>query len=257
VFIPVSASAKNNGIPWVTIGLIIINFWVYAYTSSYLDNRVEVQQFYTDWGLTSTCLANKFGLEAQTAEGLLLQCPEGDNVILTMVSSMFVHIGFMHLAGNMLFLWVFGGGVEGRLGHVGYLLFYLLCGFAANIVEVAFALDSTVISVGASGAIAGVMAAYAVLFPLAKIRMWLIVTFDAPVPAIVLLFLWFAYQVAEATGQFGWENGGVSWWAHIGGFVAGLVLVWFLKEPEPVYVMAPAEPEPVPETPSRFSSPPR
>jgi membrane associated rhomboid family serine protease len=259
VFIPVSASVKSRGIPWVNLGLIAFNVWVYVYMSSYLDTRVAVDQFFYDWGLNSTCLATKFGIDAQPTAGVLLHCPSGDNVVLTIVSSMFVHAGFMHLATNMLFLWVFGGGVEDRLGHVGYLLFYVLCGIAANITQVAFSLDSTVLTFGASGAIAGVMAAYALLFPMAKIRMWLLVTFEAPLPAIALLFLWLGYQVAEATGQFGWENGGVAWWAHIGGFVAGLVLVWFLKEPEPVYVPVAAEPEAAsePDVASRFSSPPR
>jgi membrane associated rhomboid family serine protease len=153
-------------------------------------------------------------------------------------TSMFVHGGLAHLAGNMLFLWIFGDNVEDRLGHMRYLLFYLACGFLAALSQVALYPDSVVPMVGASGAIAGVMGAYLVLYPHSRVLM----LFPFPVflfelPAIAFLGMWFLVQFLNGIGQLpvfqqDQISGGVAFWAHVMGFVAGLVLVVFLKRPE-------------------------
>lgn len=258
-FLPVSDSANTRGFPAVNGALIMINVFVYFYMVNFLDVRFEVEEFITNWGLVPACVGVKAGIEVHPEPGALMSCPGGDNVILTVVTNMFVHGGFEHLLGNMMFLWVLGDSVEDRLGHLGYLVFYLLCGIAASLTQVAFSLDSVMPIIGASGAIAGVMAAFAVLFPGAKLRfLFFFKTFEAPLPALTLILLWGAYQVASATGQWGLGYEGIAWWAHVGGLAAGFVLVWFLKEAQPRYILVPAEPEAEPEeTPSHFSYRPR
>jgi membrane associated rhomboid family serine protease len=153
-------------------------------------------------------------------------------------TSMFVHAGFAHLAGNMLFLWIFGDNVEDRMGHVRYLFFYLACGVVAAMSQVVLDPDSLVPMVGASGAIAGVMGAYLVLYPHSRVLM----LFPFPVflfelPAVAFLGLWFVVQFLNGIGQLpvfqqDQISGGVAFWAHVTGFVTGLVLVVFLKRPE-------------------------
>jgi membrane associated rhomboid family serine protease len=136
---------------------------------------------------------------------------------------MFLHGGFLHLAGNMLFLWIFGDNVEDALGHGRYLLFYVGSGLLASLLQGLFATSSLVPMVGASGAIAGVLGASFVLFPLVE------------VPAFVFLLLWFLLQfwqgsaVLVTSGRAGAAGGGVAWWAHVGGFVAGIALLVLLK----------------------------
>jgi membrane associated rhomboid family serine protease len=147
---------------------------------------------------------------------------------------MFVHGGWLHLIGNMLFLWVFGDNVEDALGHVRYLLFYLLAGAAAAALQVYVDQDSLVPMVGASGAIAGVLGAYLVLYPRATVAaviplLWFFGAF--PVPAWVLIIFWFFLQLLNGVATLGAGDvtQGVAFWAHIGGFVAGFALVWLLR----------------------------
>jgi membrane associated rhomboid family serine protease len=158
--------------------------------------------------------------------------------IVSVFTSMFVHGGLAHLAGNMLFLWIFGDNVEDRFGHGRFLSFYLMCGAAAALAQTALDPDSIVPMVGASGAIAGVMGAYLVLYPHSRVLM----LFPFPVflfelPAVVFLVMWFVVQFLNGVNQLPiFEQdaitGGVAFWAHVVGFVAGLVLVVFLKRPE-------------------------
>lgn len=142
---------------------------------------------------------------------------------VTLITSMFLHDGWMHLIGNMLFLWVFGDNIEDAMGHARYLGFYLACGIIASLAHAGFNPESVVPMVGASGAISGVLGAYIVLHPRAKV---LVLAFWFPVrlPAMVVLGLWIGFQFLNATTAGGAE-GGVAWWAHVGGFVAGAVLV--------------------------------
>ena len=144
-------------------------------------------------------------------------------VYFNFLSSMFMHGGFSHIFGNMLFLWVFGDNLENRLGHVRYLLFYLLCGFAAALGQVFMQTDSVVPMLGASGAISGVLGGYLLLFPKRNVRA-IILNFYTTVPAYVALGLWIVYQIVSGYLTPA-GTGGVAYAAHIGGFIAGLILV--------------------------------
>ncbi len=144
-------------------------------------------------------------------------------VYFNFLSSMFMHGGFMHLFGNLLFLWVFGDNIENRLGHIRYLLFYLLCGFAAAIGQILMQTDSVVPMLGASGAISGVLGGYLLLFPRRSVRA-IIFNFYTTVPAYVALGLWIVYQIVSGYLTPA-GTGGVAYAAHIGGFLAGLILV--------------------------------
>jgi membrane associated rhomboid family serine protease len=154
--------------------------------------------------------------------------PGGD--FITVFTSMFMHGGWLHLGGNMLYLWIFGDNVEDRFGHAKFLLFYLLCGIAATIAQVAVSASSNVPNLGASGAIAGVLAAYLGLFPRGQVRVFMgrgIV----PMPALVVIGLWIVLQFINGVGSItqSAETGGVAYMAHIGGFVAGLVLTFLFR----------------------------
>jgi len=149
--------------------------------------------------------------------------------ILPMLTSMFLHGGWMHLLGNMLFLWVFGGSVEETLGHFQYLIFYLICGIGSATVHTAFNWGSKVPTVGASGAISGVMGAFIVLFPRARVTTLipaLLLFFTVRIPAFLMLGYWFFLQFFSGVASLGMsDQGGVAWWAHVGGFVLGAMLV--------------------------------
>jgi membrane associated rhomboid family serine protease len=153
--------------------------------------------------------------------------PRETDVLATLITSMFLHANVLHVAGNMLYLFIFGPAVEERLGHVRYLAFYLIAGIVAGLATVAMAPASQVAVIGASGAIAGVLGAYLVLFPGARITtilpIFVFVRF-IKVPAIFYLLLWFAVQLYAglASGATGPLVGGVAWWAHVGGFLFGV-----------------------------------
>ena len=150
---------------------------------------------------------------------------------LPLFTSMFLHGGWLHLIGNMWFLWIFGDNIEDRLGHFRYLLFYLLCGLGAGVAHMLFNLNSTVPTIGASGAVAGVLGGYFLLFPGARVLTLVpaFFLFMVELPAYLILLYWFVLQLfsgAISLGARGAEAGGVAWWAHIGGFLLGIVLVW-------------------------------
>lgn len=157
-----------------------------------------------------------------------------DRLQLTdLVTSMFLHGGWMHLIGNMWFLWIYGDNVEDVFGHGKYLLFYLLCGVAAALAQVVISPDSRVPVLGASGAIAGVMGAYLVKFPHARITTLVFIFFfitTMEIPAYLILIYWFVLQVFSGVGSIGYSDlqGGVAFFAHIGGFVAGAILVFLM-----------------------------
>jgi membrane associated rhomboid family serine protease len=142
---------------------------------------------------------------------------------------MFLHGGWLHLLGNMLFLWVFGGAVEEALGHFQYLIFYFVCGVGSALVHTAFNLGSKVPTIGASGAISGVMGAFIVLFPRARVTTLipaLLLFFTVRIPAYLMLGYWFFLQFFSGVASLGMtDQGGVAWWAHVGGFLLGAVLV--------------------------------
>jgi rhomboid family protein len=157
----------------------------------------------------------------------LIENPAGD--FLTIFTSMFMHGGWLHLGGNMLYLWIFGDNVEDRFGSAKYAVFYFLCGIAATIAQVAVSAGSNVPNLGASGAIAGVLAAYLILFPKGQVRV-LMGRGVVPMPALMVIGLWIVLQFINGIGSItqSTETGGVAYMAHIGGFVAGLILTFIL-----------------------------
>jgi membrane associated rhomboid family serine protease len=153
-----------------------------------------------------------------------------EGAFLPLLTSMFLHAGFAHILGNLLFLWIFGDNVEAYFGHLGYLLFYLVCGIGAGLVHIAFNLHSHLPALGASGAISGVMGAYIVLEPRNRI-LCLLFIFVVRVPAVVVLGLWFALQFLSGLSELGANvNGGVAVWAHIGGFLLGFAIALAVKQ---------------------------
>lgn len=153
--------------------------------------------------------------------------PAGD--FPTLFTSMFMHAGWVHLGGNMLYLWIFGDNVEDNFGHLKFIIFYLLCGLAATFAQLIFSLNSNVPNLGASGAIAGVLGAYILLFPRGQVRV-LQGQGIIPVPALIVIGIWFVLQFFSGIGSIASAaQGGVAYMAHIGGFLAGLVLSFLFR----------------------------
>jgi membrane associated rhomboid family serine protease len=156
--------------------------------------------------------------------------PTPISVYLTFFTSIFMHGGLAHLFGNMLFLWIFGDNIEHRIGHLRYLIFYLLCGILASAAHIfstyTFGGNPLIPTLGASGAISGVLGAYLVLYPGKRVRV-IMFYFLTEMPAIIVIGLWFAFQVISGIGMLGSQEGGIAYGAHIGGFIAGLLLVGF------------------------------
>ncbi|HHV78997.1 MAG TPA: rhomboid family intramembrane serine protease [Firmicutes bacterium] len=216
--IPLRDSIRSRRFPVINVGLIIINVLVFFFELA-LTHR-ELNVFTRQFGLIPVLYRDPFLV-------LLKYGIEGFYPFLT---SMFLHNGWLHVAGNMLFLWVFGDNVEDRLGHLKYLFFYLLVGVISGVVHVVFNISSPVPTIGASGAVAGVLGAYFVMFPRARVLALVPLGFFltvAEVPAVVFLVLWFLLQLFSGVASIGLPAnvGGVAWWAHVGGFAAGMLLV--------------------------------
>ena len=204
---PIRDHNPSGGTPYVTYALIAINVVVFvSYWPLFTDPR-QLNLFFYDWALTPVLVSS-------------------EGTWPTMFTSMFLHGGWMHLLGNMLFLWIFGDNLEDEMGHVGYLAFYLASGLGAAAAHLISAPYSQVPTVGASGAIAGVMGGYLLLYPKARVDVLVIIIFIVkiiPVPAWVMLGLWFGLQLFNGFGADP-TGGGVAYWAHAGGFIVGLVL---------------------------------
>ena len=173
------------------------------------------------------------GTQIQVGANLLCRF-DGEANPLSLVTSMFMHGGWFHIIGNMWFLWVFGDNVEDEMGPVRFALFYLCCGLAAAAAQIVTDPDSLVPMVGASGAIGGVMGAYALLFPRVRVNLLIFLGFfvtTVAVPAIFMLGYWFLLQLLQGIPALDSEEGGVAFWAHVGGFVAGVALVWVFRRP--------------------------
>lgn len=208
--------------PYVTYGLILTNVLVFLYELSLSPQ--ELTRFFYGWAIIPCQLADVCPVALPASP-----FPEG----FTLISAQFLHGGFLHLAGNMLFLWIFGNNVEDRLGHIKYLAFYLTCGILASLTQWYFSSTSAIPSLGASGAIAGVMGAYILRYPrvqvLTLIPLGIIFT-TVRVPAFFFLGFWFFQQALygiaslEAPANIGMEGGGIAYWAHAGGFVFGAIL---------------------------------
>jgi len=216
--------------PFVTVALILANVAVWLL----VQGAGMGQRF-----LESLCVYGSIPAEITGAirPGQLVElgqayCTIGGYGVSTLVTSMFLHGSWMHLIGNMWFLWVFGNNIEDSMGHVRFTLFYLITGLVASGAHVVSALDSPVPTVGASGAISGVMGAYLVLYPHVRVHTFVIFFYFARIvalPAVVILGLWFAIQLLQGTAGGG---GGVAFWAHIGGFVAGVALIKLFERPK-------------------------
>ena len=224
--IPLRDSAPARGWPLVTWALIGINVWVFFYE---LLLGPGLEEFARTWGFIP---ARYFALGE-------IDPTDWAGRYVPLFTSMFLHGGWMHLIGNMLFLWIFGDNVEDRMGRVRYLGFYLLTGLAAALTHAYLSPDSTVPTIGASGAISGVLGAYLMFFPHARVLTLVVFVFFIvdviEVPAVLYLGLWFLMQLVSGTltHAIAPDAGGVAWWAHVGGFVAGIVLARLLERREP------------------------
>jgi rhomboid family protein len=251
--IPIGDYLRTRSPAYVNWSLIIVNIAVFLYmivTYSTQPDRLvaglptsPADRFVIDWGFVPACVAHYFGVATNASPRDLAQvCPPGDRELIQPITAMFVHAGWVHIGGNMLFLWIFGDNVEDNMGHLRYLLFYFLCGIAAAVTQTAFSLNSTVPAVGASGAIAGVLAAYLILYPKAMVRVIFLPLFFLPfvLPAVILIGIWFVIQVFSGIASIGNANAGsgVAWWAHVGGFTAGAVLILLFRRRRPARVPA-------------------
>jgi membrane associated rhomboid family serine protease len=215
--------------PVITIALILANVIVWIYVQGAGMSPDGLANSICQFGTIPAELTGRTGDYGgvQLAPGLP-ECLFGGLRWQTLLTSMFMHGGWLHLIGNMWFLWLFGNNIEDSMGHLRFLVFYLLCGFAGAAAHIYTAGDSMVPTVGASGAISGVMGAYMVLYPRVKIEtLFIIFIFIRiiPIPAWFVLGEWFAVQILSSYARQGAGGGGVAFLAHIGGFLAGVVLV--------------------------------
>ena len=218
---PIYDDVPTKKFPIITVALIVLNSMVYLYQVSLGEKFAE---FIYSMGL----------LPFEITHYIDLFPPGPSPIYLTIFSSMFMHGSIVHLLGNMLFLWIFGNNVEDYLGRKKFVIFYLFCGIAATLTQIFINPDSKVPMVGASGAIAGVLGAYLLLYPRAKVTTVIIFGFFIiliKIPAVVVLGFWIIYQflygissLAIRTGE-----GGVAWFAHIGGFICGVILIKLFK----------------------------
>jgi membrane associated rhomboid family serine protease len=215
--IPLRDDRPTRTFAFVTVAIITLNALVFWHELS-LDNSSRVESFFATFALTPAYLTH---------------APSPDSY-RTIFTSMFLHGGWMHIIGNMLFLWIFGNNVEDSVGHFKFIVFYLLCGVAAAAAQVAISPDSTVPMIGASGAISGVLGAYLLLLPRARVLVlfpiWIFWRVFY-VPAVLFLIFWFGMQLLSGLAVLSFNvNGGVAFWAHVGGFVAGMLLIPFFKK---------------------------
>lgn len=223
--VPIRDNNPINITPYITYGLILANILVFLYELTL--SGPELERFFRTWAI----VPRQFTTSLSTGE--LAIGADGVPEWATLFTSQFLHGGFLHIAGNMLYLWIFGNNVEEKLGHLRFLVFYLLCGVLAGLAQWFFSSGSTVPSLGASGAIAGVMGAYILRFPKASILTLVplgFILFPFRIPAMFFLGFWFVMQTLYSVASLGvpstigMESGGVAYWAHAGGFVFGAIL---------------------------------
>src|SRR5213082_1292768 len=227
--IPLKDDIPSESFPFVTIGLIGLNVLVFLYQASIGmggDPRAAEAVVF-EFGATPCRLTGECSVPG-----------EFPSPVTTIFTSMFLHGGLFHIAGNMLYLWIFGDNVEDTLGHGRFLVFYLLSGVAAAGLQTLAAPQSSIPMIGASGAISGVLGAYLILFPYARVLVLLVFGFFARlvyVPAVIVLGFWIVVQFVNglvtigAVAAAGAETGGTAWFAHIGGFLSGIVLLFLLR----------------------------
>ncbi|HZP64179.1 MAG TPA: rhomboid family intramembrane serine protease [Terriglobales bacterium] len=224
--IPIRDDTPRYSTPFVTYFIIALNVLIFLFELSIGgQSQRALNAFIFDFGV----VPQRFD------QALALHSPQSLPALsLTILTSMFLHGGWAHIFFNMLFLWIFGDNIEDRLGHFVYLIFYLLSGSAAAITHILLNTGSKLPTVGASGAIAGVMGAYFVLYPRARVMTWIPPIFFVHLPAWLFLGYWFVVQflmgASTAIAETSQNNGGVAVWAHVGGFVAGILLIKLLPE---------------------------
>jgi membrane associated rhomboid family serine protease len=216
---PLRDANPTRHVPVVTITLILLNVLMWLYELLLMGSG-HFEQSIMQMALVPSEFTQHFGPEA----------------VVDLFRSMFMHAGWVHLIGNMWYLWLFGDNVEDSIGWFGFLVFYLICGVAAGLAQVVLSPNSSIPLIGASGAIAGVLGAYLVRFP--KARVLTVLTLGwyirlAEIPALYVLGFWFVLQLLSSVASIGIpQQGGVAYFAHIGGFVAGLVMMWiFARRP--------------------------
>jgi membrane associated rhomboid family serine protease len=215
--IPLKDINPTRTFPFVNILLIVTNVVVFVYQAT-LPARA-----YKAFVLANATIPARI-------PALLAGHAPVSVALYPLFTSMFLHGGLMHLLGNMLFLYIFGDNIEDVFGHFGYLVFYLFCGIGSGVMHVLFNLHSSLPAIGASGAISGVMGAYAVYFPRNQILTFFFI-FLIPIPAIFILVYWFVLQFLQGVAGLGMAaSGGVAWWAHIGGFLLGVLVALLVKK---------------------------
>ena len=246
---PISDDDRDlKGSSPVTIVFVVLNIVVFLFLQQAGNNEVFTYGYsvipYEIW--TGQDLTSPQVMQYNEGEALISQAPGPSPIYLTIFSAMFMHGGWMHLISNLLYLWIFGDNVEQRFGRIPFIIFYLLSGIVATLVQVALDPEGVIPNLGASGAISGVLGAYLILFPRNKVHalfFWFIVS----VPAFLAIGIWILLQLFNGWGALfnaGDTVGGVAYGAHIGGFIAGLVLAAIMrlvirKEPEDPYQQFP------------------
>jgi membrane associated rhomboid family serine protease len=247
--IPIRDINPTSRTAWLTIAIIAANVAIFLLWEPTFAGQEKQQEFFfcnaqIPYELTNQTTLADGGAEARRAiaeslgigesqaagvqEFLRLNCPD-KSWLASVFVSMFLHGGFLHIAGNMLFLWIFGNNVEDRLGRVSFVAIYFLGGLAATGLQVAFVPNSAIPNVGASGAIAAILGSYLILFPRARIHTLVIFFFITflELPASFVLLAWFVLQLFSGVGGMGNQiGGGVAYWAHVGGFVFGMAVTW-------------------------------
>jgi membrane associated rhomboid family serine protease len=214
MFIPLKDLNPHKTYPVVNTLLILTNVIVFLFQLTLTPSQYKV------FLLTNATIPSHIN-------GLLSGHISPEAALLPLLTSMFLHGGLAHIAGNMLFLWIFGDNVEDYFGHFPYLLFYIFCGVGSDLLHIAFNFNSSVPALGASGAISGVMGAYILLYPRAQV-LTLVLVFFLPIPAFIILGYWFLLQFLAGVSSVGAAaTGGVAWWAHIGGFLLGMIITAF------------------------------
>ena len=248
---PLRDGIPSRRLPVVTIAIVAVNVLVFVYQLTLPEERLATL-FYL-FGVVPARLSDPAWAASVGFPG---------RGYLSFLSSIFLHGGFFHLAFNMWTLWIFGDNVEDRLGRMRFALFYLASGLAAGVAQWATDPASTVPTIGASGAIAGVLGAYLLLYPHARILTLIpivIYPLFVQIPALVYLGIWFLLQLWSGVSAFGQAagggaaTGGIAWWAHVGGFLAGIVLLKLMLPPEPEQLPGPARHYLYPKVPARGS----
>ncbi|HWJ26844.1 MAG TPA: rhomboid family intramembrane serine protease [Flavisolibacter sp.] len=246
MFIPIGDDNRDRRLtPIVNYFFILVNIAVFIMLQDWGTNLHFTYAYATVPAeiLTGHDIVTQSQIVTDPVTGQTLEMPglQPTNIpiYLTLITSTFMHGGIAHIAGNMLYLWIFGDNIEDAMGHVNYFFFYLLCGVLSGLSHVlltAYLGQNPIIpSLGASGAISGVLGGYILLFPRRRVHIWLFFFFTIYVPAFIAVGLWFVFQVINGMGMLGGEEaGGVAYGAHIGGFIAGLILVKMFVQKRPV-----------------------